>query len=242
MQSFIVVDQQQSTIIRFSAEAIWATPEEVMRYLAGSGYKGDSGLHGPTTATIELAIRLASPVLTYALHGVRAMETHGKLLLENGFCLEVPHAESDPDIRYLAACVCSLGGDIENACFRLTNQGQRFQAMLLDAAGVGLLDALANRSHEHLRERAKELQLFPGCPFGPGYDGMPIETQSLLFRLVDAGAIRVKLNDSLVMEPMKSLSFFVRLSARENPRGPLFKCRRCELRDCQFRTHELEAS
>jgi len=229
------VSQQQATIIRFLPGAISATPEEVVRYLAGSRYKEDPKLHDLVTATIEQAIHLASPVLIYALHGVRTLDNRGNLIVENGLCLEVPQAERDPDTQYLASCVCSLGEAIENTCRRLIYLSQLFRAMLLDAAGVSLLDALVNKSHEQLRQRAREMQLFAGCPFGPGYRDMPMETQSLLFQLVDASAIQVKLNESLVMQPMKSLSFFVKLSARENVSGHIPKCQRCNLKHCQFR-------
>ena len=170
-----------------------------MRYLAGSRYKADAKLHVLVPATIEQAADLASPVLVYALHRVRALDTRGRLIMEKGGCLEVPQVERDPDTRYLASCVCSLGEALENACRRLTNRDQLFQAMLLDAAGVSLLDALANRSHEQLRQRAQEMQLFVGCPFGPGYRDMPIEIQPLLFQLVDAGAIQVT-----IMSPCSS--------------------------------------
>ena len=231
----VVVDQQQSTVIRFFPGAICATPKEVVRYLAGSRYKEDARLNLLLPAAIDQAIHLASPVLVYALHRVKVLDNRGRLILENGLCLEVPEAERDPDTRYLASCVCSLGAALEDTCRRLTRQGQLLQAMLLDAAGVGFLDGLVNKSHEQLRQRAREMALFAGCPFGPGYQDMPLETQSLLFQLVDAAAIQVKLNEGLVMQPMKSLSFFVRLGARENPGSAVVKCRRCRLKHCRFR-------
>jgi hypothetical protein len=231
----VIVNQEQSTIIRFLPGAISAAPEEVVRYLAGSRFKEDPKMHDPLRATIEQAIHLSCPVLVYRLNRVTALDTSGRLIMESGLCLEVPQVERRPNTRYLASCVCSLGAALENACRRLTYRGQLFQGMLLDAAGVSLLDALANKSHELLSQRARGMQLFAGCPFGPGYQDMPMETQSLLFQLVDAGAIQVKLNESLVMEPMKSLSFFVRLSPTENRRSPTVKCRRCNLKHCQFR-------
>jgi len=240
------MDQQQSTVIRFRPSAIYATPKDVVRYVAGSSYKGDAKLDDLVPAAIEQAIHLASPVFIYALHRVRAVDARGKLILENGLCLELPQAERDSDTRYLGSSICSLGEALQDTCRRLTRQGQLLQAMVLDAAGVSLLDGLVNRSHEHLRQRAREIGLFAGCPFGPGYQDMPMGTQLLLFQLVDAGAIKVKLNEGLVMKPMKSISFFVKLGAKESPSGPISKCRRCNLKHCQFRimlpavTDELE--
>jgi hypothetical protein len=231
----MAADPQSSTVIRCLPGAICASPQEVVRYLAGSRYKGARKLHDLVPAAMDQAVHLASPALVYGLHRVRALDEGGKLILENGLCLKVPRTEQVPDTRYLASCVCSLGEALEKACRRLTRRGRLLQAMVLDAAGVSLLDALANRSHERLCQRAQEAQLFAGCPFGPGYQDMAIETQSVLFQLVDAGAIRVKLNESLVMEPMKSLSFFVRWGTREGPSGPVPKCHRCNLKHCQFR-------
>jgi hypothetical protein len=237
-QERVVLAHEQATIVRFLSETIRITPEEVVRYWAGARYKKNPRVHRLVSATIKQANHLAAPVLIYALHGVKTLDHRGKLILENGRCLKLPPMERHPDTRYLASCVCSLGAVLETICRRLGQRGQIFQAMLLDAAGVSLLDALVNKSHEQLCQWALEMQLYAGCPFGPGYRDMPMETQSLLFQLVDAHAIQVELNKSLMMHPMKSLSFFVRLSESENPNGPTPKCRHCNLKHCQFRVDD----
>ena len=226
---------EQATIVRFLSGTIRITPQEVVRYLAGTRYKKGPRLHRLLSATIKQAIHLTSPVLIYALNGVKTLDHQGKLTLKNGRCLKLPPMERHPNTRYLVSCVCSLGPTLETTCRRLSRRGHVLEAMLLDAAGVSLLNALANKSHEQLCQQALEMQLYAGCLFGPGYGDMPIETQSLLFQLVDADAIQVVLNESLVMQPMKSLSFFVRLAKSEGPNGPTSKCRHCNLKHCQFR-------
>lgn len=238
MKTAITRDLEPSLIdytINFAPEDIFTTPQEVSRYFGGSRYKMDHRLHGLVTAVIEQAMHLSAPALVYALHPVKALTPQGRLLLENGIFLEVPRAERDPHTRCLASCVCSLGGALENSSRELADGGHLFKAMLLDAVGVSLLDALVNKSQEQLHQWARKMQLFAGCRFGPGYGDLPMETQSFLFQQVDADAIQVRLNDSMVMEPAKSLSFFVRLSARKTQDGHAHKCRHCSMKHCQFR-------
>ncbi len=57
-------------------------------------------------------------------------------------------------------------------------QGNALQATLMDAAGVALLESLARKAYEHLRQEAGKLGLHAGCRFGPGYGIMPLDTHN----------------------------------------------------------------
>jgi hypothetical protein len=86
-----------------------------------------------------------------------------------------------------------------------------------------------------LQIRVRKLNLYPGCRFAPGLNGYPLERQSLLFELVDAGQIGVELNQACIMAPAKSISFFQLLSDAFIGRHVENKCEHCHLAGCQFR-------
>jgi hypothetical protein len=100
--------------------------------------------------------------------------------------------------------------------------------------GIAFLDELGEKIHQALTRRAAEASLFCGCRLGPGLNGFPVRAQRLIFELVDAAAIGVALNDSLVMTPVKSISFLTPLGPAPG-RPPGAKCSQCGLKDCQFR-------
>ena len=228
-------NQPQAIILRFSYGDICTTTEEVIHCLGVPNSEVSPKLHDLLPGAIEEATRLAAPVFTYALHTVKTLAPRGNLLLKNGISLELPRAERFPDTRYLAACVCTLGGALEGTCRELGSRDRLLEAVLLDTASVSLLNALVETCLDTLRQHARKLGLFAGCPFGPGAENMPLETQALLFRLVDTRPIQVSLNESMAMHPLKSLSFFVQFITRKVETGRTARCRRCTLRNCQFR-------
>jgi len=218
---------------RFAAGEIHTTAERVMRYLRSSRNLRPR-LHEMLPAAIEDAGRLAAPVFVYEIHKAKTLLRSGHLLLENGLSLGLPRAERYPNTKYLAACVCSLGEAIENACREFSDTGQLVQAILLDAVSLSLMDSLLDKCLELLHGEARELHLFAGRPFSPGHQDMPMETQALLFRLVDPAPARVRLNESMVMHPLKSLSFFVQFTTGKGETRRSSRCRHCPMRTCPF--------
>jgi hypothetical protein len=218
---------------RFTTGEIPTTAEKVMCYLRSSHSVGPR-LHELLPAAIEDAGRLAAPVFVYEIHEAKTLVRTGHLVLEKSLTLGLPSAERYPGTKYLAACVCSLGGAIENACREFSDAGRLLQALLLDAVSLSLMDSLLDKCLELLHGEARELHLFAGHPFSPGHEDMPMETQALLFRLVDPTPAQVRLNESLVMHPLKSLSFFVQFTTGKVEARRSSRCRHCPMRTCPF--------
>jgi hypothetical protein len=218
---------------RFTTGEIATTAAKVMGYLRSSRNAGPR-LHELLPAAIEEAGRLAAPVFVYQIHKAKTLLRSGHLVLENGLSLGLPRAERYPGTRYLAACVCSLGEAIENFCREFGDPGRLLQAVILDAVSLSLMDSLLDRCLETLQGEARALHLFAGRPFSPGHQEMPMETQALLFRLVDPAPARVRLNESMVMHPLKSLSFFVQFAPGKVETGRSSRCGHCPTRACPF--------
>jgi hypothetical protein len=231
---FVGEGSYEPTIIDFDGKEIRPSQGEVALRLGGNRYLIDGEMGKVLSVVIEQAMRLVNPVLIYTLHPVKSISAEGCLLLDKGYSVKLPRLEVDPDVRYLAACVCTIGRTIENRCRQLTRQGNFFQSIALDAAGVAILATLANRCHERICRHGQNLQLVTGRRLSPGTLGLPIETQKILFQLVDSSPILVRLNEYGVMDPLKSLSFFVPLTTRRM-QDDIPMCLRCTMRNCQFR-------
>ncbi|MDY6851128.1 MAG: vitamin B12 dependent-methionine synthase activation domain-containing protein [Thermodesulfobacteriota bacterium] len=230
--------RKPGTIIRFEPGEIIITPDEAARYLGGSRYRPDKDLEKSVQDAISQAGRLACPAFIHALHKVEETSPAGGLTLENGLFLDRPHAETGLEIRSLAACVFTLGGALEDTIHELSSRGDLLEAFILEAVGLALMEALGDKCRQALGQKAKQLKLFAGCAFGPGFRETPMEKQALLFQLVDAEAIGVRLTENLMMRPLKSASFFAAFSPAESKIKHVYKCRRCSMKNCLFRVEK----
>ncbi len=231
-----------STAVHFAPDEIITTSQQVCRYAGGIGYKMNSDTANLVSRILHQACQLILPELVYAIHPVSERLADGTLILQNKISLVLPPHERDVHTRYIAAVVCTLGKALEIACHQLAKQGKFLESTFLDAAGVALIEALAERAYELISQKAGKKKLFVGCRFAPGYAGMPMSNQTLLFNLVDGAAIGVQLNDRWIMKPSKSLSFFIRLTDHKSPLRGIYKCEICPVTDCSFRIRRAEAS
>lgn len=231
-----------SMVVRFSPDAVTTTPCQVCRYAGGMGYKMNRDTENLVSKTLERAGQLITPALVYAIHPVSELLADGTLVLKNRVSLVLPPHERDSHTQYVAAVVCTLGKELEITGRHLSEQGEFLESLFLDAAGVALIETLAERAFELISDKAKKEKLYIGCRFAPGYTGMPISNQTLLFDLVDGAAIGVNLNKRWVMTPNKSLSFFLRLTTRKTRLRDVYKCEICPVSDCRFRMSRAPAA
>ncbi len=211
-----------TTLFRSESNEIRVPPDQIARYAGGARYRPDDRMGRLIDAALAQGMTLVAPAFAYALHDA----TDG------------PKDDSgEPKTLRRAAAVCTLGPALEAEVGRLNAGGDPVSGLLLDAAGVALLEALAGRAMTHLADAAQADDLYAGNRYGPGYCGMPMTDQPLLFGQVDAARIGVRLTESGMMRPVKSLSFWVDwLNAPPEASGT-YKCRRCALKDCAYRVH-----
>jgi hypothetical protein len=216
-----------NVIIRPKPQDIPITLKQVSRYAGGSRYRMDTDMGKKAASVLEEAINLIDPALIYSVHGISQLHNDirtGLLLPEN--------AEEAPKV---AVCICTLGPKLETAVSEAMQSGDGLHGVLLDAAGVGLLESLGQLSFSDIRTAARIHNLYAGCRSGPGYNLVPMEAQIHLFSMVDSTDIGVSLTNSLVMIPSKSLSFFVVLYKTPQAETDAYKCRACNLMDCPYR-------
>jgi hypothetical protein len=223
-------------IIQVASKDLYPLPREVGRYFGGPKYKITPKVHDRISKATETVAELVSPLVGYAVHQLDILEKENKFLLSKGVTLDFPSEATNLQTRYLATCIATLGPALDSACRELTDGGKFYQSMLLDAVGITMLDRLGQISRDLLNLQAHQMGLFAGYRFGPGLNDMPLKRQALLFTLTDAQAMDVYLNESFIMEPVKSVSFFMTFSSDENHDHCRYKCRQCTMPDCQFRT------
>lgn len=211
-----------TTLITLDREEVRVDPDQVARYAGGSRYRPDDRMAPLMETALDTAMARITPAFAYALHRI-----------------DTPPGDEADAVRSVvrAAAVCTLGPDLEAEVKRLGAAGDPVSALFLDAAGTALLEALAGRARSHLAEAAREAGLYAGNRYGPGYCGMAMTHQPLLFGQVDADRIGVRLTASGMMTPVKSLSFWVDWQTAPSAASETYKCRRCTLKECTYRVH-----
>ncbi|MFO7665146.1 MAG: vitamin B12 dependent-methionine synthase activation domain-containing protein [Desulfobacterales bacterium] len=214
-----------NSAIKLSFKDLEVTPEDVSRYAGGSNYKPDAKRKRLAADILERASTLVNPAFVYTIRPLYTADPVFSFL---------PYENNGADKPFLASIICTIGSELESETSKLMTQGKALDALFLDAVGVALLEALSDEVHSYLKNEAAKNRLFAGCRFGPGYGNIPVDAQKILFESVNAYAIGVKLKESGIIFPLKSLSFWIMLTTKP-PEASIYKCQECTLKNCAYR-------
>jgi hypothetical protein len=234
-QRELMVSKAEALTVILASHELVVSPEQVARYAGGTRYRMDASQRQHVGIILDRAYELAEPAFVYRVHEVAEGLEGGHARLKKGDFFPVPADEQDSGLKFLVFCVCTIGGRLEEAVRALMAAGDTLGSLFLDAAGVAFLEALSTRAYETLQEQAQTHHLQAGCRFGPGYGGLELSNQKQLFELVEASRIGVRLNESFVMSPAKSLSFVTPWTSSHKSLGRPYKCASCALPHCPFR-------
>jgi hypothetical protein len=130
--------------------------------------------------------------------------------------------------------VCTIGEGLEQRVDALLAQREFPLAFMLDSVGWVAVEALANELGNHICNRLMVEGTKATPRLAPGYTGWDIWDQRVLFGLLPAQEIGLRINDYCVMIPGKSLSFGMGLGPDVRV-DQTHKCRRCDLPECAYR-------
>ncbi len=111
------------------------------------------------------------------------------------------------DAEKVAICICTIGPELEQEVKELMEKNEMTRALILDALGSEAAEEVAIQSDRILAEKARELNLWPSKRFTPGYAKWEIKEQRFIFRMLPAADIEVRLTESCMMVPRKSVSY-----------------------------------
>lgn len=111
------------------------------------------------------------------------------------------------DAEKVAICICTIGPELEQEIKAQMEKNEMTRALILDALGSEAAEELAIQSDRRLAEIAREMNLWPSKRFSPGNGKWDIKEQRFIFGLLPAADIGVRLTESCMMVPRKSISF-----------------------------------
>jgi hypothetical protein len=187
---------------------------EVAHVLRGQGIDPDRArpeIAAEARSVLDEALSLLAPAAVCAAFPVR--DCHRRTItLEGGAALEGSLvARALAGATEVALAVCTIGPALEARVSELFVAGDPVQALALDGAGVAALGGISRLVCERVCGDAAARGLRVGMRPSAGQEGWPIEQQRVLFDLLPADEIGVRLTESCLMLPRKSVSFAIGL-------------------------------
>ena len=132
-----------------------------------------------------------------------------------------------------ALFICTSGLEFETYQHRLKEQGDMVRVFIADALGSVIAEKCADQMEKVLQESIDKLGWKHTNRFSPGYCGWHVSQQQLLFPLFQGHTCGVKLTDSSLMIPIKSVSGIIGLGKKV--RKLEYTCGLCDFKQCYKR-------
>ncbi|MBL7174877.1 MAG: hypothetical protein ISS66_03525 [Desulfobacteraceae bacterium] len=190
----------------------------------------------------HLFTKLLKPVLYYQRKRIVSIH-RGSIHLEGGITLSSPKLSKTMNgCEEIVCFVGTLGHGVEEKIRTLMGKNNLSEAYILDAMGSVAMESIVEKFHRQMINRYALKDKGITLPFSPGYCDWPLTEQLKLFDLFDSTDLGVKLNDSCLMKPRKSVSgvFGVTPSHCSIPFHALNPCTRCAKQDCIARREGTE--
>ena len=189
----------------------WVLELEVDQVLRGQG--ADPAvlrLRRPAlVAQAERALQAGAPLLqpkvAYARLTARGLR-HERLVLDGGVLEGSLIAQHFAGASQVVIMVCTIGAALEDEVARQMDVDPVF-ALALDGLGSAAAEALGGMACRSFEREAETRGWHASLPLSPGMIGWPVpEGQGQIFALLDPGEAGVRLTETGMMIPRKSLS------------------------------------
>jgi hypothetical protein len=111
----------------------------------------------------------------------------------------------------VALCLCTIGEDLERSSAELIKDNEMLRGFILDSFGSEAAEETAIQADRIIAQEARDMGLWPSKRFSPGYGIWDIREQTYVFATLPAAEIGVRLTDTYMMVPRKSVSFRINL-------------------------------
>ncbi len=129
--------------------------------------------------------------------------------------------------------ICTCGVEYETYQQRLKESGDMVHVFIADSLGSVIAEKTADQMECHLQESIDKLGWHHTNRFSPGYCGWHVSQQQQLFTLFEGHTCGVRLTDSSLMVPIKSVSGIIGIG--KEVRKHEYTCGLCNFEKCYKR-------
>ena len=134
--------------------------------------------------------------------------------------------------------ICTIGKELETHVAEFLRKGKLAKGAILNAIASHAAEQTAEFvNQEILRNLSKEIEgKNTTCRFSPGYCQWDLKKgQQTIFDLLDGSKVGISLTSSMMMNPVKSVSFAINIGEEVDKELGLRECENCDLVNCAFR-------
>jgi len=145
---------------------------------------------------------------------------------------ELPGSTTFERLDRMAFCISTIGLALEEEVARLMKAGELLGAVVLDAIGSVAAEAVAEHMDRTIAAEAAREGLRTSRRASPGYGDWDVCEQASIFKLLPAERIGVRLSETCMMIPRKSVSFAVHVAREPETLRCENSCENCRRKDC----------
>lgn len=129
--------------------------------------------------------------------------------------------------------LCTAGSEIGKRSRIAMNERDLLKGFIFDVTGSEIVEAAADLMQEELAGSAEKEGKKITNRYSPGYCGWDVAEQHMLFRCMNGNFCGIRLTESALMDPVKSVSGIIGIG--EAVKKNLYTCRICDMKECIYR-------
>lgn len=133
----------------------------------------------------------------------------------------------------LAVFLCTAGKEIGNMSRKAMSEKDLLRGFILDVIGSEIVEAATDKMQEDIEKSSADHGYKITNRYSPGYCGWDVNEQKLLFRMIPGNSCGITLNESSLMDPVKSVSGIIGIG--KNVKKIPYTCNICNFQNCIYR-------
>ena len=139
-----------------------------------------------------------------------------------------------------AVFACTIGSAMESWSRQVLEAGEPAYSYLIDMVASAVTEKAVDYLHNYIGAQMAKNNLNITNRYSPGYCDWPVSDQHLLFSIMPDNFCGISLNESALMNPLKSVSGVIGIGPDVKFKDYL--CDRCNIKDCTYRTKHIKTS
>ena len=192
-----------------------------------------------TSNVVDLCLKesssLVEPKGGFSIYSIDEIKRKEGILKINNSSFDIHKIISNQlkNTKYIAVFLVTIGSNVEQLSKSEMQKGNMLEGYIYDLIGSEAAEETAEYVHRSISEIALEEGYKITNRFSPGYCNWDIIEQFKLFELFDSETFGIKLTDSALMSPIKSVSGIVGIG--ENATFRPYTCNMCSDENCIYR-------
>jgi len=133
----------------------------------------------------------------------------------------------------VALFLCTAGEVIGKRSRKAMVERDLLRGYIYDVTGSEIAEAAADLMQAELEKEVAESGMKITNRYSPGYCGWNVEEQHKLFNLIPYNYCGIRLTESALMDPVKSVSGIIGIG--EDVKANPYTCKMCNMKDCIYR-------